>query len=82
MKFLGSVIKWAALDNNLLSVKSAAPAKYYKMNAKITSVQPQDRLTTLLMDLAASQLDAWNTIEQFMKKNRADAKVLERMRIV
>ena len=33
------------------------------------------------MDLATSQLDAFNTISQYRKRNRRDSRVLERLRV-
>ena len=33
------------------------------------------------MDLATSQLDAFNTISQYRKRNRRDPRVLERLRV-
>ena len=47
----------------------------------IVCVQPQDRLVTLLMDLATSQLDAFNTISKYRKNNSRDSRVLERLRV-
>ena len=51
------------------------------MGGNIVCVQPQDRLITLLMDLATSRLDAFNTISQYRKRNRRDSRVLERLRV-
>ena len=55
--------------------------KFYKTVNNIEYVQSQDRLITLLMDLAMSQLDAWNTIGLYRKRNKRDSRVLERLRI-
>ena len=52
-----------------------------KKKDNIECVQPQDRLITLLMDLATSQLDAYTTIMQYKKRNRRDSRVLERLRV-
>ena len=55
--------------------------EFYKTVNNIECVQPQDRLVTLLMDLATSQFDAFNTISQYRKRNRRDSRVLERLRV-
>ena len=92
MEFMGSVVKYCALKFGLKSVKSAPiekdatwstnqVIKFYKTVNNIECVQPQDRLITLLMDLATSQLDAFNTISQYGKRNKRDSRVLERLRI-
>ena len=56
--------------------------EFYKTVKNISCVQPQDRLVTLLMDLATSRLDAFNTISQYGKKNKGDSRVLERLRVI
>ena len=74
MESLALAIKRCALDYSLKTVKTAPierkatwttdkKVKFYKTVNNIECVQPQDRLITLLMDLATSRLDAWDTIE-------------------
>ena len=90
--FLGSVAKHCAVKYGLKTVKSALIERnatwtsvrviqFYKNVKNIVCVQPQDRLVTLLMDLATSQVDAFNTISQYRKRNRRDSRVLERLRV-
>ena len=89
---MGSVAKYCALKYHLKSVKSPLIEKnatwptsymirFYKFGDNIECMQPQDRLITLLMDLATSQLDVFTTIMQYKKRNRRDSRVLERLRI-
>ena len=56
--------------------------KFYKTVNNIECVQPQDRLVTLLMDLATSHFDAFNTISQYSNRNKRDSRVLEKLRTV
>ena len=74
MEFIGSLIKYCAVKYGLKTVKTAPiekdatwltnqVIKFYKTVNNIECVQPQDRLVTLLMDLATSRLDGWDTIE-------------------
>ena len=74
MESLASVIKRCALDYSLKTAKTAPiernttwttgkTVKFYKTVNNIECVQPQDRLITLLVDLATSRLDVWDTIE-------------------
>ena len=74
MESLALVIKRCALDYSLKTVKTAPiekkttwttdkTVKFYKTVNNIECVQPQDRLITLLMDLATSRLDVWDTIK-------------------
>ena len=93
MEFMGSVVKYCAVKYGIKSVKPGPiekdatwltnqVIKFYKTVSNIGCVQPQDRLVTLLMDLATSQFDAFNTISQYGKKNKGDSRVLERLRII
>ena len=93
VELIGSLTKYCAVKYGLKTVKTAPiekdatwttkqVIKFYKTVNNIGCVQPQDRLVTLLMDLATSQFDAFNTISQYGKKNKGDSRVLEKLRVI
>jgi hypothetical protein len=77
-KQIESKVDWAS------KAEHPRPDLYFSSNRnkRIKGVQGQDRLIALLSDLAASNLTVRESINNFNKRNKADSRVLERVRIV